>query len=415
MIGYASLAVVGLLGTTVFHLVVGYALFALRAADPIRTHTIARRFAPDVVVEGDVVVEEVRLEGTRVPLGFRLFLEGRVAARWPTTRHVVTSDDSGGEVQLETEVGPAVRGVHAAEPLRAWLEDVFGLTRSPAHACGLGAPLTVLPRVPKASDSVKRLLTRGDGPRAPKQAMRLPTEGLFHLREYKQGDDVRRIHWVRSLASRELIVRMPDEIPPDRPRVRLVLDTFFPEAFALSCDAPSEMLDALVAVWLGLGRALVAGGTRVTLVTAVDEGDRVVAMTLDLTRGDAMPAQRLGAKIAWQGSLPIEELLAEEPTYVISPRIVDAPPSESVRWVFVAPDLGDVPWGVPDALRFPLPMGATENAWRHRRAAADEVARKRLDHRRALLVLGTSRAAPPPGSLAALALPDGSIHVEAIR
>jgi hypothetical protein len=84
-VGYASLAVVGLLGTTVLHLVVTYALFAMRSADPIGTRTVARRFSPDVAAEGDDVVEELRLDGTRIPLGFRLFVEGRIGGRWPTT------------------------------------------------------------------------------------------------------------------------------------------------------------------------------------------------------------------------------------------------------------------------------------------------------------------------------------------
>src|SRR6185437_10626849 len=104
---------------------------------------------------------------------------------------------------------------------------------------------------------------------------RLPTEGNLDLREYRDGDDVRRIHWIRSLAANQLVVRMPDEIPPDRPKVRLILDTFFPESFALHTDTPAEVLDAMVAVWLGVARAFAEKGTQVRLVAAVPQNGRV--------------------------------------------------------------------------------------------------------------------------------------------
>ena len=52
----------------------------------------------------------------------------------------------------------------------------------------------------------------------------------------------------------------PDEIPPDRPKVRLVLDTFFPEAFIGNVEAAAEVPDAMVTVWLGVARALTEKG-----------------------------------------------------------------------------------------------------------------------------------------------------------
>ena len=91
-------------------------------------------------------------------------------------------------------------------------------------------------------------------PRACRRAQ-LPTEGCFPLREYATGDDARRIHWVRSLTARELVVRLPDELPPEQPTVRLVLDTQPRRARPmLPYAGDGQLLDALVRVWLRRGR-----------------------------------------------------------------------------------------------------------------------------------------------------------------
>ena len=216
-LGWASLAVVGLLGTGLFHVVVLLTFVALRGRDPMRRASISRKFVPEVVTEGDAVTEELRFAGARIPIGFRLFVTGRVGPRWATSRHVLDASESGGEVVLESDVGPAIRGEHEAEPVEVWLQDTFGLCRSLRVPVGAAHHLTVLPRL-RATEKTMPLLDLGQGARAPRPASRAPTEGSFRLREYQQGDDVRRIHWFRSLAARELIVRLPDELPPDRPR-----------------------------------------------------------------------------------------------------------------------------------------------------------------------------------------------------
>src|SRR6185312_1273405 len=84
-----------------------------------------------------------------------------------------------------------------------------------------------------------------------------------------------------SLMARELVVRLPDELPPEQPTVRLVLDTQLVGAAALPTPATGQLCDALVRVWLSAGQALVARGVRVTMVAVVGEPARVVekAMT----------------------------------------------------------------------------------------------------------------------------------------
>jgi uncharacterized protein (DUF58 family) len=272
------------------------------------------------------------------------------------------------------------------------------------------ARLTVLPRLREAAPTAP-LLARGVGPRAARTTTRLPTEGCFRLREYEQGDDVRRIHWMRSLASRELIVRLPDEVPPDRPRVRLVLDTFFPEAFALTGDAPSELLDSMVAVWLAVGRALAESGARVTLVTALPREAAAAKVREDLALRALGPALRLGAQVAWQNRMRVEELLTDEPTFVVA-RAVVAPPPANVRWIVVLPTaLGPEPPWPTSGGRFRYPMGSSENRWSQRRRVETRLALGRYDRRR---LLGMGCNARPPGGFIAAPGPEGAIRLEAM-
>lgn len=418
VLGYASLAVVGLLGTGVFHAAVLYAFFALRSRDPMRSDAIRRSFSPEVITEGEDVTESVHVASARIPLGYRLFLSGRVGPRWAQSRHVVESTESGADIVLESKVGPAIRGEHDAEPLVVWLEDSFGLCRSRRFSIG-GAHVTVVPRV-RQVDKTVRLLERGQGPRIAKATRRLPTEGAFDLKEYREGDDVRRIHWVRSLAAGQLIVRMPDEIPPDRPRVRVVLDTFFPEVFAMQPDTetPGEVLDALVGVWLAVGRSLAEQGAHVTLVAAVPSAEgpaRVI--TQDVMLRAPHVAQRFGAQVSWQNQLSANMVLTDEATFVVSRTLLAPPPGDpKFKWIVVTPPVpAELSWPFPSNARHLHPMGSSENRFSVRKRITERFTRARADHARVMLASGQRLIAPPPGSFTAGTTSDGVIHLRAIQ
>jgi uncharacterized protein (DUF58 family) len=418
VLGYASLAVVGLLGTGIFHAVVLYAFVALRSRDPMRSDVITRSFAPEILTEGESAVERITVGGARIPVGYRLFVSGRVGPRWAHSRHVLESTDSGADLVLESEVGPAVRGDHDAEPLTVWLEDAFGLCRSRRVDVG-PAHVTVVPRV-RAVDKSVTLLDRGQGPRTARATRRLPTEGAFELKEYRDGDDVRRIHWVRSLAAGQLIVRMPDEIPPDRPRVRVVLDTFFPEVFAMQADTatPGEVLDSLVGVWLAVARSLAEGGAEVTLVAAVPTADgpaRVI--TQDVMLRAPHVAARFGARVAWQNQLSANMVLTDEATFVVSRTLLAPPPSDpKFKWIIVTPPVpAELTWPFASSTRHIHPMGSSENRLSVRRRITERFTRTRADHARVMLASSQRLIAPPPGSFTAGSASDGTIQLRAIQ
>ena len=288
------------------------------------------------------MTEEVCLAAPRIPVGFRLFARGRVGPRWAVSRYVVAASDSRGEVRLESEVGPAVRGTFEAEPLEVWLEDVLGLCRSPYVRCG-EARVTVQPR-PTRVDGARHLLAAGGDDEEPRTALRLPTTGASRLREYQPGDDARRIHWLRSLAARQIVVRLPDELPPDQPAVRLLLDTYHPalapSGDVLACCAPDDLLDGLVRVWLGIGRELVDRGVRVAVVAVVpDAAGELGAARTPLRRGSLAQAAAVGARVGWQRALPPGELLADEATIVVSHRLPVDDAENAARWVVVPAEL----------------------------------------------------------------------------
>jgi len=411
--GWASLATVGLLGSGVFHCVVLFTLLVVRGADPMRAASIVRRFSPERPTEGDDVIEEVQFTGTRIPIGFRLFASGRIGQRWALSRYVLDAGDSGNDVVLESELGPAIRGEHDSEPFHVWLQDTFGICRSLQVAVKTPR-LTVLPRTRKVAKAIP-LFDLGDGSREARPASRLPTEGLFKMREYQPGDDVRRIHWVRSLASRELIVRLPDEIPPDRPNVRVVLDTYFPEAFAVTCNAPNELLDSMISVWLATGRALAEAGARVSMVVALPEGEGIAIAKQDLSLRNHGPAIALGARVTWQNRMMVDELFTDEATYVISRAVVARGPlAPKIRFILVMPTVSEPRWPYIAGARLPFPMGTPDNRYALRKELSDKLARERADHARALLAMRVNFMEPPPGSFTAFCGDDG-IRLEALK
>ena len=175
----------------------------------------------------------------------------------------------------------------------------------------------------------------------PQPEQRQPTEGIFRIREYVPGDDMRRIHWVRSLQVNELVVRLPDEMPAPSANVRLILDNALWGAGFLTCQAPDQLLDAAVRVWLGIAKSLTDTGTRVTLVTTADLGKGHAVLERVMHPRSSREAMRIGARVTWQCALSLEALIKRRPVKQVvvtcRPRaLADAP---DAVWVAV-PEFG---------------------------------------------------------------------------
>jgi uncharacterized protein (DUF58 family) len=361
--GWASLTVVAVLGFGTVYVAVLWTVIVAGGDARWDRLTVTRAIVPAIATEGEPLREEIELGELAIPPGMRLFVRGRSHRHGAISRYVVNAGEGGNELRLEADLGPARRGEHKAPPLELWFGDVLGLTRTAVVRRG-EARFSVLPR-PLPVDGAPALLGKGGDAATSVPTRHAPTDGTFRIREYVPGDDARRIHWVRSLQQRELVVRLPDEVPPAEPAIRIVLDTELAGTGALTCSAHDELLDVMVRVWLGVGKTLAAGGTRVTLVTALADERTVVAVERTL-QGRAMhEVLRLATRISWQTKLPLEELVDERKReVVVSCRPRRRSIAAAVKWIIV-PEVG---WTSPevDPLselggRHLYPIGSPEN------------------------------------------------------
>ena len=209
---------------------------------------------------------------------------------------------------------------------------------------------------------------------------RAPTEDWFRIREYLPGDDTRRIHWKLSVKLGHLQVRQPETVPVVRRRVRLVLDTYLPSAYAEGEEVDlvlGDVLDRLVELWLSLARALVERGESVQLAVATGDTAKPTE-TLELARGAQPRMLELGSRVQWQSATDFhrvgDALERGQSMVVITARFLPLPPlpppaAGTVTWVFL-PVADEIPTAVPrrageKLLAFftqPFAPGAEENA-----------------------------------------------------
>ena len=136
-------------------------------------------------------------------------------------RFVVPSLRAGGVHEVQYSVRSHTRGVHHLGPLRVRARDPFGLALRAASVPG-DAEVVVLPRVLPLSSG--RSLGSGIGSEGSVPHMvALHGEDDQTVREYRDGDDLRRIHWPATARTGDLMVRQEDR--PAKRRAVLLLDT----------------------------------------------------------------------------------------------------------------------------------------------------------------------------------------------
>ncbi len=363
--GWASLSVLGVVGLGLVFVAATWTAIAAGGDAPWRRATVTRAIVPEIATEGEPLREQLHLTGVRIPAGMRLFATGRAMPDGATTRYAIGSDCSHADVQLASELGPAQRGEHVAPAMALWLGDVLGLTRTQPAELG-EARCSVLPR-PATVDGVRALLGAGGDDAIAQPTQRMPTEGTFRIRNYNPGDDARRIHWVRSLQTNRLVVRLADEIPQAEPTVRLILDNELWGADSLACRQVRELLDSLVRVWLGTARALTDAGTRVTLVAIAERDGAPSVIERPFVPHATRDVLRLAGRITWQTALTLGSLVTgDSPTrqVVVSSRSRKLVAASPLTWI-VVPEVAWTSTALPVPARslakLPYPAGSAEN------------------------------------------------------
>lgn len=274
-------------------LVVAVAWLWIRLADrPFH----ARRGRGDLEhVEGDNVPVIVELEPTGTVLPASVTLVERIG-RLGEQRHPMRRHGRRFSVRYTLERVP--RGRYTFEDVRAELGDPFGL-ESVIMSLPTSGALLVYPRL----ERLERLFSESGGRSHDGRRLLLRRQSGFDLhsvREYQEGESLRRVHWPSTARRGQLMVKELEDAPRDEIAVLLDADAkaVVGESFDVQVRAAGSILDTHV-----------RGNRRAVLVvnSARREVQQVHSPAADWRR-----ALEVLAAAEATGSIPAAGLLAEE-------------------------------------------------------------------------------------------------------
>lgn len=183
----------------------------------VRREIEPRRLTPDE--RGAVQVQFTNV-GTR-PSAFYLAEEHLDYQLGDRPRFVLPRMQPGEERRLRYAVRSRHRGAFPLGPILLRQRDPFGLTFLSLQLSSRSEVL-VLPRVWSLGEGRVRGSARGSEGEMP-QMVALHGEDDVSIRSYRDGDELRRVHWPATAHRGELMVRQEDR--PARRRVVLILDS----------------------------------------------------------------------------------------------------------------------------------------------------------------------------------------------
>jgi uncharacterized protein (DUF58 family) len=274
-------------------LVVGVAWIWVRLSD--RPFRVSRGWGDREHVEGDDVPIVAELEATGNVLPASVTLSERVG-RLGEQRHVLRR--YGRRLSVRYVLKRVPRGRYVFEDVRAELADPFGLEQAIVHLPAPGA-LLVYPRLARLGPLFSESGTRShDG-----QRLLLRRHSGFELhsvREYEEGESLRRVHWPSTARRGQLMVKELEDSPRDEIAVLLDAEakTVVGESFETQVRAAGSILDAYV-----------RRGRRGVLVL---NSERREVQHVHSPAADWRRALELLAAVEATGDTPVARLLAEE-------------------------------------------------------------------------------------------------------
>ncbi len=268
-LGFPDISRVGVL-LVVLPVVTGFVSSRQRAPLRIERHTSPSRVAVD---ERAIVTVTMTNAGTRrTPL---LLAEERLNLALGDRPRFLLGQLQPGEVrQVEYAVRSHLRGRHPLGPLTVVLRDPFGLTNRFAEV-GASGDIVVLPRI----DPLVGGRPPGNGVGAEGEIpfmVALHGEDDQSIREYRDGDDLRRIHWPATARTGDLMVRQEDR--PARRRAMILLD---PRAGAHQGHGASSSFEWAVSAAASVVAHLAGLGYATHLICSETVHDGQAAMTTD--------------------------------------------------------------------------------------------------------------------------------------
>jgi uncharacterized protein (DUF58 family) len=182
----------------------------------------SRRLSPSRVPAGSEARVHLRMDNvSRLPTGLLMLQDHVPYVLGPRPRFVLDRVEAGGRREVSYRVRSDLRGRYPLGPLQLRLSDPFGmceLTRS----FSAYDTLTVIPRT-EALPAVRlagEASGYGDGRQ---RSLALAGDDDIIPRNYRYGDDLRRVHWRSTARYGELMVRREEQ--PQRARCTVLLDT----------------------------------------------------------------------------------------------------------------------------------------------------------------------------------------------
>ncbi|MFR9730832.1 DUF58 domain-containing protein [Saccharopolyspora sp. MS10] len=158
-------------------------------------------------VGGSASVRLLLTGAGRAPVGGLLLEDGVPHALGGRTRFRVDRVGRSGAT-LEYQVSPGLRGIHQIGPLRTRIGDPFGLVEF-EHELGGRSRLVAVPKVvPLGGLPAGSGLGTGEDGSTRLRAGHGDDDTM--VREYRHGDDIRRVHWKSTAKRDELMVRVEE-------------------------------------------------------------------------------------------------------------------------------------------------------------------------------------------------------------
>jgi uncharacterized protein (DUF58 family) len=281
------------------------ALGLLLAARTRRRIRVARTVVPARVGVGGEVTVTLDLHGATLVGSLRVAdgvpdAAGPVAAAPP--RFTVHRLSARGGARLAYPLRPRMRGMHTLGPATTTVSDPLGLAEF-AHRLEGSTRLVVLPRVVPLRGLPPAL--SGDGTAGAALTHQGQGTSDVLVREYRQGDELRRVHWRSTARHDELMVRLEER--PWRAGTTVLLDR---RDAAHRGRGPDASIEYAISAAASIAAHLQARGEPVTLVT--EDGSALAAGVPGLDPLlDALAALRPSARADLAGAdLPATDVIA---------------------------------------------------------------------------------------------------------
>lgn len=207
--------------------------------------TITRRLVPDRAAAETLVIATIELGNNGLGAAPLVLLDDRLPAILRTrARFAFSGVEPRGRREATYKLRPQRRGRFEIGPVEMSCVDPFALARVRTVA-GDTSPLLVYPKIEPL------ILPRDLGERRSLSvsALRQPTgatgEDFYTLREYVEGDDLRKIHWPSTAKRQRYMIRQ--EETPRHNRATIVLDdrasVYEGDAFESAVEAAASLVD----------------------------------------------------------------------------------------------------------------------------------------------------------------------------